>query len=70
MQVVSKTSCSQEKFKTSQREIFHDLLDALLNTFPDKNETGVVSIDHKLCGGTVELVATMTYRKRLNDTNQ
>ncbi len=64
MQIISKTSCSQEKFKTSQRDIFHDLLDALLNTFPNKNETGVVSIDHKLCGDQVEIVATMTYKIR------
>jgi hypothetical protein len=67
MQVISKTTCTQEEFSTKQRDIFHDLLDALLNSFPDRNETGVVSIDHKLCGDSVEIVATMTYRSLRND---
>ena len=67
MQVISKTTCSQQEFNTKQRDIFHDLLDALLKSFPNRNETGVVSIDHKLCGDSVEIVATMTYRKRLDD---
>jgi len=62
-QVTSKVSCTQEEFQKQQRDIFHDIFNHLLNTFPAK-DIDSVNIDHKLNGDKVEIVGTITYKEK------
>ena len=63
--MISKVLCTQEEFKEQQRDIIHDMVNHLLNTFPAKDILSI-NIDHKLSADKVEIVGTVTYKERRN----
>ena len=63
-QVVSKVLCTQEDWK-QQRDIIHDIVNHLLDTFPAKDIVSI-NIEHKIIEDNVEIVGTITYKERRN----
>ena len=63
-QVVSKVLCTQEDWK-QQRDIIHDIVNHLLDTFPAKDIVSI-NIEHKIIEDNVEIVGTITYKENRN----
>ena len=63
-QVVSKVLCTQEDWK-EQRDIIHDIVNHLLDTFPAKDIVSI-NIEHKIIEDNVEIVGTITYKEKRN----